>query len=260
MINIKRREFTRSSVFFVVFGVALAGVLILLGTSAFLRVNFFVINSSGMYTTQQIIEASGVVRGDNLLYLNSQTVQQRIKKELPYVNSVEITKNFPDTLVISIVESSAVAYLIYEGDMIIIDSSGRVLERAQVSSMSGTVTINNRILIEVRGVMISDARVGTQLRSEPGLESILSTMQNVLIMMEREGLIDDVDYLDVSNINNIYFGFRGIYRVIVGGITDLRTKLNRLTDDIIRIQEIYPNSRGVYNMTDDSNRFIFTPE
>jgi len=263
MAIITRREFSRSSVIYIIFGIALICVMTLIGASAFLRVNYFVVNSSGFYTTEQIIEASGVSGGDNLLYLNTQTVSQNIKNELPFVNNVEIVKNLPDTLIITVTESNAVAYLLFEGDTIIIDSSGRVLERTQHLSNAGSgasVTINNKKLIEIRGVLINDARVGRQLRAEPGLESILTTMQNVLVAMEREGITNDVDYLDVSNINNIYFGYKGIYRIIVGGIADLRVKLNRLAADIQRIQEVYPNSRGVYNMTDDPNRYKFTPE
>ena len=261
MANIKRREFTRSSVFYIVFGIALICVMILVGISAFLRVNYFIVNSSGIYSAEQIIEASGVSRGNNLLYMNTQSVSQKIKNELPYVSTVEIDKQLPDTLVITITESVPVAYLIYEGDMVVIDSSGRVLERAAMgSNLNGTVTVNNERLIEVRGVIINNAVIGRQLRSEPGLESILSTMQTVLITMEREGLTGDIDYLDVSNINNIFFGYRGIYRIILGGTTDLRTKLNRLPGDILGAQERYPNSRGVYNMTDESGRYIFTPE
>jgi len=254
MRNKKSRQFSRSSVMYIVFGIALVGVMTLFGASAFLGVNYFVINGAVTYTPEEIIDASGVSRGNNLLYLNIRTVEQNIRKELPYISSVEISRDLPDTLTITVTESKPVAYILFSGDIVIIDSSGRVLDIIQSHSMD----ITN--LIEVRGVLLSDAKIGNMLKSELGVEQYLSAMQNVLASMEKEGIANDINYLDVSNINNISFGYLGMYRVIVGGVGELRIKLNRLPSDIRDLKERYPNTRGVYNMTDESRHYIFTPE
>jgi len=255
----KNREFSRSSVMYIVFGIALVGVMTLIGASAFLGINYFIISGAEKYTPEEIIEASGLSQGNNLFYLNTQTVAQRIKKALPYVDTVEITRDFPDTLSITVTESKAIAYVVFEGDTVIIDSSGRVLERSNVSPGSFTGG-TNKSLIEVRGVLISDAVVGSQLKPELGVEQFVNAMKSVLILMELEGIQDDVSYLDVSNINNIFFGYQGTFRIIVGGVGELRMKLSRLPSDILKLQERYPNPRGVYNMTGEPDRYIFTPE
>jgi len=254
-----KRQFSRSSVMYIIFGIALIGIMTLLGASAFLGVNYFVITGAKIYTTEQVIEASGVSRGNNLLYLNTNSVAQNIRRELPYIDTVVISREFPDTLAITVTESVAVAYLIFEGDTVIIDSSGRVLERFQHAPGAGAASSISE-LIEIRGVIVSEASVGIALKSELGVEQFLSTMQNVLKSMEREGIIDNVNYLDVSNINNIHFGYQGIYRIIVGGIGDIRLKLSKLPSHILEIQRKNPNTRGVYNMTGDSERYSFTPE
>ncbi|MCL2627545.1 MAG: FtsQ-type POTRA domain-containing protein [Oscillospiraceae bacterium] len=255
----KKRQFSRASVMYIVLGITLIGVMTLIGTSAFLSVNFFVINGASVYTPEQIIEASGVSRGDNLLYLNEQTVASNIRKELPYISTVEISREFPDTLTITVVESTAVAYLYFAGDIVVIDATGRVLERSPIA-ISLVPNLDVKGLVEVRGVLVSEAMVGLQIKSEAGVESYFQAMQNVLISMEREGLIDDVNYLDVSNINNINFGFRELYRVVLGGISDLRTKLGTLKANISQIQSTYPNTRVVINMSDPSGDIKFSPE
>jgi len=252
MRNGKSRQFSRTSVFYIVFGLALVGVMILVGISIFTRINHIIISGTSIYTPEQIAEASGVTRGDNLLYINTLSVSQSIRRELPYIDTVEISRSLPDTILITVTESTAVAFIMFSGDTFIIDSGGRVLEKTQANPG------NN--LIEVRGVTLSEATVGNPLKSELGAEPNLQSMQNILVTMQREGIIDDVDYLDVSNITNIYFGYRGIYRVIIGGVGDLRMKLSQLPSDILLIQERYPNTRGVYKMIGDSDRYIFTPE
>jgi len=249
----KRRQFSRSSVIYIIFGIALIGVMTLIAMSVFMRVNQIIITGAVIYTPQQVVEASGVSRGDNLLYMNAQTVSQKIRKELPYINTVEISRDLPDKLSITVTESTPVAYILSSGNVHVIDNNGRVLEILQASyGTVMTLVIGTEVskLIEVRGVTIGDASIGNQIRAEQGTEPNFQAMQSILLTMDREDLNQYVDYLDVSNITNIHFGFKGLYRVILGGVADQRSKLARLQSDIAILQERYPNARGVYNMSD----------
>ncbi len=57
---------------------------------------------SDMYTAEQIAEASGIKEGDNLLRTNTDDAEKAILEQLIYIESVEIKRDFPFTLEISV--------------------------------------------------------------------------------------------------------------------------------------------------------------
>ncbi|MCD8160988.1 MAG: FtsQ-type POTRA domain-containing protein [Clostridiales bacterium] len=81
------------------------------------------------YTEEEIVSASGVNLGDNLLLTRDTTVVARLLTQLPYVSSVTLSHKLPDTLVITVAESDAQA-AIYDGNgsWWLMDSSGKLLE------------------------------------------------------------------------------------------------------------------------------------
>lgn len=255
----KKKQIDGVTAAYIALGVTLVSVITLLGASAFLNVNSIVVSGMVQYTPEQVAEASGIERGDNLLYFNKRSTTEKIITELPYINSVEITRDLPDTLMLEVAESTALAYMPFAGDALIIDSTGRVLDI--VAMPIGTrIDVNGVSLIEVRGVPVSEATAGSEPKIELGFETSFKTMQDFLTAMEREGIAGDVNYLDVANITNIRFGYMDMFRVIIGGQRDYRQKISGLPLTISRFQERYPNTRGVLDMTDPSGDYRFMPD
>ena len=233
---------------YIAFGIALISLMTLLGGSAFLRVTEIRVEGVSLYSITEIVESSGLTPGDNLLFVNAQNVSSNIRQALPFVYAVEISRVLPDTVLVEITESDAVASIAFAGELLIIDSAGRVLARSApgLLLMPGIDVAN---LIEIRGVDIDEATPGIVLKPELGTETKLLYMQDVLAAMEREGMIRDVTYLDVSNITNIHFGYLSMYRVIIGGITNLRHNFGRLPVTVEIIQHRHPNTTGSINMS-----------
>jgi hypothetical protein len=168
----------------------------------------------------------------------------------------------PDTVHIEIVESDAIASITFAGDIYVIDSTGRVLDRSPAGGNAQSAL--HQSLIEIRGAEIEETPEGSSLRSVFGSELKLQYMQDILAALEREGLANDVSYIDVSNIVNVHFGFMGRYRVILGGSTNLRPSsirhnLERLIDSVPIIEREYPNTSGDINLSDESGSPKFTP-
>ena len=97
-----------------------------------------------------------------------------------------------------------------------------------------------------------------------GTETKLQYVQDVLDAMQREDLVNDVSYIDVSNIVNVFFGYLGRYRVILGGGTNLRPStlrhnLGGLENNIAYIESNFPNTTGDLNFSDGSGDPRFTP-
>jgi len=246
-----KRLMSKTSSAYIAVGVVLLTVMTLLGISAFLRVVEVDVSGASMHTYEEIIEASGLSSGDSMMYMNTQNVSRNILQSLPFIKEARVTRSLPDRVLIEVTESVPIASVTFSGETLILDASGRVLERRD-NSPGG--------LIEIRGLSISDAREGDQLRPETGAEINLQNMQDILAAIEREGIAGDVSYLDVSNITNIHFGYLNLYRVILGGVRDLRHKIGELDSTVERIEALRPNTPGDINMSDPSGEYKFSPQ
>ncbi len=120
------------------------------------------IAATDRYTEEEIVEASGVHIGDNLLLLNKNQAVIGILNRLPYVSSVSMHKRLPGTLVLTISESEAMA-AIQTGKQSwwLVDVNGKLLQQA-AGSQSCMV---------VKGLTLVDPRSGEIIQVPDGVSS-----------------------------------------------------------------------------------------
>ena len=112
--------------------VVLALTALFVGCIVFFRVERIEVAGSRRYTADEIISVSGVENGDYLALLDKNYIVRKIRAELPYVESVSIKRALPDSVLITVTESTAAAAVESEGSWWLINSSGKLLE--EVSS------------------------------------------------------------------------------------------------------------------------------
>ena len=248
---IRRRRKSASTVIYIPVAAFLIVLFAAFGTSAFLKVLYIEVAGVSMYTEEDIIVASGILPSNNLLFLDVSAVQARICGEMPYISDVVVTRVLPDTISINITESKAVATVRYQNDVLVIDSSCRVLEYTDAVPAG---------LIEVRGFSPFSPETGSAMRAEPGGETRLQYLTDVLKAMDKEGVCDDVSYVDVSNIVGINFWYLGRFEVTLGGSSNVQQKLSRLPQIVETINEDHgPEEKGRITMSDSSGRSTFYP-
>jgi len=259
MPTVKKRQLSRTSIAYIVIGVVMITVMTIIGMSAFMQIRNIVIEGVPAYTAETIIEASGISLGDNLLFSNSQEISQNIRAALPFVSVAQVTRMPPDTIKIEIIKSRPAGYLIASGEVYIIDTAGRVLDRGRVG-MPLESDVDTSTLIQVRGVDVDDTLPGNNLRAVFGSEPRLQHMLDIFDALESENLLEYVSYIDISNIINVHFGFMDIYRVILGsgasGSTNLRPANIRhniagLPEYVRSVQLRFPNMSGDIDMSNE---------
>ena len=119
----------------------LSAVLILaaivLGCVVFFRVNTVEVVGDSPYTAEEIIAVSGVEQGDNLFALNKYQISSRIYTQLPYIDTVNFVRRYPDTLVIHVTAGTPAAWFESGGSCWLVDSRGKILESGDESLASG---------------------------------------------------------------------------------------------------------------------------
>lgn len=105
----------------------------------FFRIDMIVVEGNERYTEEQIIEAAGVQKEQNLVLLNKYKVKQSIFDTLPYVETVVINRKYPDALILTVTECTASAALTGENGTWLMSDEGKILERAALGRRDGGV-------------------------------------------------------------------------------------------------------------------------
>ena len=248
----KRRRHSRSAAVYIPVCSILVILLSIYGLSVFLRVAEIEVAGASMYTPEEIITASGLMPGDNLLFLDGGQASRIIQSEKPFISEAKITRVMPSAVLIEIKESTALASVEYRENLIIIDSSCRILRIADVAPQG---------MIEVKGITIVEPAEGNALVGEQGSETQLLYLKDVLSAIEKEGIEKDISYLDITSISNISFEYAGRFTVILGGLNNVRHKLGRLPGIIAEIDAVRSSkSKGDIDLSDSSGKWRFNPQ
>lgn len=220
--------------------VAAVVVAVLVGLSIFFKVGGGGIKVAGTvkYDPYDIMEALGISEKDNLITLNKNRIAARILDKFPYVETVQIEKQLPDTVVIQITELEVVyAVQDQENNWWLMSAGGKLVEGCTEAVAKGHT--------KVTGFQLASPKAGQQavayeVPQEPDaegntvpvtvyaserLETALAVLQN----LEREGFVGTMASVDVSNLMDIRMWYGNRFEMLVGDSKDLPKKINALS-------------------------------
>lgn len=107
--------------------VACAGIALVL--AVFFKIGTIQVKGDKAYSNAQVIKGSGIEIGSNLFLVDEEKVNEKITTALPYINSVTVEMDLPDTIIIDVTATREVAALPYKKGFILVDENGKVLDR-----------------------------------------------------------------------------------------------------------------------------------
>ena len=87
-----------------------------------------VTGNADSYRAEDVVEATGIKVGDNMMRINKEAAAQRAVDLLIHVETVEIIKEFPNTLEIKVQKCTPAYNVMYEFGTLIVSEHGRILE------------------------------------------------------------------------------------------------------------------------------------
>ncbi len=216
----KKKRKKRSKLKRIIF--AFFSILLVLAVAVGLMLTvFFNISSvrvvgSSIYSSEDIIYASGIMQGDNLLRLPSDEIEARIEKALPFIAKAEIIKSFPDTVGIKVTPAEESMLLITEKGSFTTDSSFKLLRQTTDTESS---------LLRIRGIKAESYTLGTRIEfSDNQQRDVLRDVSN--ICKEKNF---SIDYIDVESVVDIKFVMNNNKLLVkLGSYSDLSGKINHL--------------------------------
>lgn len=262
--------------------VAAVVLALVLGMSIFFKVENVQVTGTVNYTAWDILEVSGIQTGENLLTLNRAAAGGKILQNLPYVDSVRIGIQLPDTVNIEIVEED-VYYAIEasDGSWWLMDDSGKILDKTNAAAAADhTKVIGVKLEAPVPGQQAkaaeitadttpegegdaTDATENTQDTQPPVTvyeSERLAAAITVLQCLESNGVLGGVSQLDVSQLGNITMQYGKLYLVELGDTSQMAKKISAMWDTIQQHGESYQSGTLDVSFTFWPDSVGFTPD
>ena len=198
------------------------------GVAIFFKVNTIEVQGNTVYSAQQVIDASQLEQGDNLLTINKALVAGNIKAALPYVEDVSIVRSMPDGVIIKVQESTiSFAVMTDTNTAWLMGPSGKALERIEPAAFNEYPHID--------GLMISAPTVGQTVTSSTptALDAALTVLQE----LDGTGLLEHVHALNVEKEYDIILTYDDRYEIRLGGTDEMAYKIRYLLSILDQLSE-----------------------
>ena len=242
-----RRRRGRFSGLYKVLSVMLVAAAVVLACVVFFRVNSVEVMGNVRYTAEEIIEASGIKTGDNLVGLSRSRVSAAICTKLPYVENVNIKKVLPDGVVLRVSERVAAASVESAEGRWLISAQGKLLEKDTGAAKS----------VAISGLTAVGPYPGGMIQVAEEDENTLNYVTQLLAQLESHGWLAQCTALDCSAVTSMTLDY-GIYQVKLprGGDYDYCL---RLTESALTSGTIPEGVGGSLDLTVVEGKVYFRP-
>ena len=201
---------------------------------------------SETYTYMEIVEASGIHAGDNLLRLDYKKAQQRILDQLLYVETAKVDRDFPSTLRITVTRCIPAYNVQYDKGVLLVSRKGKIL----ADNSFYTDTENLPIIY---GFEPADTEAGKPLRSKN--ENKYDAFEQLISRFDRDDNTG-IASIDLSNEYAITVNYRNGMIFKMGNWNDVEYKLD-LAQEAMQDESV--KGKKGYLMMIGTNQCSFRP-
>ncbi len=218
--KIRRRRLAIGFVFFLIFSLAVFAVLSL---TVLFPIKHVTASGSKIYSDEEIIKASKITKDDNLFALSESKLEKRLRKKLPYIDTVTINRTLPDTVSIKFKDAKEYACYNVYGKYYVVSDKNFVL---------GEYNELPQNVFEIRASGVK-CKTGEQVYFEK--ESTYD-LANELVEKLRSFDIA-INRIDVTNIYNISVRVDSRFDVTFGTKENIDKKIAHLSGMIKNIEK-----------------------
>ncbi len=232
----KKRKLIMHLVSFLI-AVLVICVGVILVFSLFFKINIISVKGEHIYTDKMIAEKSGIELGSNLFRINEEKVLQKLSKELPYIKSVSLERDLPDTLIINVESTKEVAAIAEKGVFILLDETGKILNK-DASILSENVPV-------ITGIKLGTVTEGEEiiLKGKTKTEDL-----KALLMAIKKAKLELLTEINLKSADDIKIIYDDRITFEVGNLDNIDTKLARGLAALEKENEINAYSRGTLDL------------
>ena len=213
---------------------------IALALTLFFRIRTIQVSGNDRYTREEIIAAAEVKEGDNLFLMNKYNAAERIRKALPYIETVQFRRMLPDGLSIVVTECADPAAVVQDGKAYLLCDTGNIVDEMAASAAKGRM--------QVKGLTLTGPAVGTQAQAAEGQELTLERLLELMKALDSRGMTGNVSQLDMSDASQLTLRYLDRFDVYFPWDADYGYKLDYLLAVVERLEI---NEKGAIDMTQE---------
>ena len=195
-----------------------------LSLTVFFPIETISVSGSTRYAEGDLMEASGLKTGDNILCFRASAAGDRLVERFPYIERARVTRVFPDTVSIQVTESEVNTAIETDEGYLLLSERGRILEGPNPYPPDGCPRI-----------------IGFHLSGTPAPGSYLPKTEqerfDLLREIEaglRENELSPISVIDLRDLIEMRLLYDGRLAIKLGSRIDLPYKL-RAAAEVIRL-------------------------
>lgn len=210
----KRKRASYYTLFYILFGFFGIIVLAILSLTILFPIKSINVKGNSIYTNKQIIEAGGIEIGSNIISTDFKKVNDLITKRLPYIDKVEVKRNFDLTVTLNVTAAKPFAQFEQADGYYLINSSGKCIELLQ-KKYQGIPIIRQAKVDETQPGEIINIKDSEQFDALMMLNGYLKDYQ----------LIKDITVINLSDLQDIWVTYKDRIVLLFGSIGHLDEKM-----------------------------------
>lgn len=235
--------------------VLVAMVAIITAMTIFFKVQTFTLTGQTRYSKEELVEASGIEQGDNLILFDKFEAIDRIFDACPYLDTVQMRRRYPDRIEIIVTECVPIVVVNdLPGTMPdpkdaektvsvggtgwwLMDKDGKLLERV--------ASTDHPQLTKITGITMVEPRIGQKAKFLQ--EDVQKPLFLLLNTAKDDGILQNIGGVDFSQQYDIRFDYLDRFQVKLGSTENLEKKLRCLHD--ITENKLGSNVRGTLDVS-----------
>lgn len=214
--QMRRRVYRRQRIFQMIGRVLFAGVLLaaaVLALTVFFRVDTISIEGAAKYSAEEIVAGMDVKKGDNLYLWNKLKTQEALLEKFPYLQTVQIRRRLPDTIMVTVTECTTVLAVPSDGGYYLVSGQGKVLE---LSDSDGGLPV-------AIGVSLMGLQPGELI--DPSSDAYAGALLTVLQTLDAADMLADTDFINIRSLTDVRIGYLKRFDIRVGTVDELAYRL-----------------------------------
>ena len=214
----RKQKYTLHYLFLFIFCIAVG---ITICTNVLFKVSTIQVRNNTYYSSEELISRSGIDKGDKLFGINVTDTEKMLEDRFPYLQSVNIKRRLPATIVIDVVEESPMGAAYSDEGYAIISKSGKVLE-SKLNEAPADIPV-------LLGLEDEKFSVGSYIYSKNTdekrqLNEKLQMIQHIVEEADAQQL-NPLTYIHITDINEIKVLYDRRILIDLGGEIDLNKKI-----------------------------------
>lgn len=235
--KMSRRRKLKKHILTMLLAVVVMCVGLVLVFSLFFKINTVTISGDKVYSDKVVIEKSGIEIGENLFKISEEKLTEKLSGDLPYIKSVTVERKLPDTMIINISAAKEVAAITTAKGFVLLDETGKVLDKNASILKENVAVINN---VNLKEYVEGETVVLTDEKKTETLIKLFEAIKNADMQLLTE--------IDLKNINDIKIKYDDRITFAVGSLTNIETKLARGMAALEKENEINAYSEGTLDL------------